>query len=159
MNYKRDGSRSLRRAAPADRCGGTIAGQTGNRLVDLSSIGSRRNGIAKMRHSCLYRGQGCLAIGCCRCASFVRARWLHAGCYLKEVQTRFGIRRSTTVIVDLRENTEDSGGEVVLQRDTGARRKKDRRVVCRQTTMTDYLDPHFVRALCRDPERRTLQVS
>ncbi|KAL6449136.1 hypothetical protein ACFW04_000670 [Cataglyphis niger] len=23
--------------------------------------------------------------------------------------------------------------------------------------MTDYLDPHFVRALCRDPERRTLQ--
>jgi len=25
--------------------------------------------------------------------------------------------------------------------------------------MTDYLDPHFVRALCRDPERRTLQVS
>lgn len=25
--------------------------------------------------------------------------------------------------------------------------------------MTDYLDPHFVRALCHDPERRTLQVS
>lgn len=25
--------------------------------------------------------------------------------------------------------------------------------------MTDYLDPHFVRALCRDPERRTLEVS
>ena len=24
---------------------------------------------------------------------------------------------------------------------------------------TEYLDPHFIRALCRDPERRTLQVS
>ncbi|XP_058804685.1 rap guanine nucleotide exchange factor-like isoform X2 [Phymastichus coffea] len=23
--------------------------------------------------------------------------------------------------------------------------------------MTEYLDPHFIRALCRDPERRTLQ--
>ena len=25
--------------------------------------------------------------------------------------------------------------------------------------MTEYLDPHFIQALCRDPERRTLQVS
>ena len=25
--------------------------------------------------------------------------------------------------------------------------------------MTEYLEPHFVRALCRDPDRRTLQVS
>lgn len=36
--------------------------------------------------------------------------------------------------------------------------KKDRAIVLR-AIMTDYLDPHFVRSLCRDPDRRTLQVS
>lgn len=38
----------------------------------------------------------------------------------------------------------------------GVTREEDRE---RHSIMTEYLDPHFIRALCRDPERRTLQVS